>query len=368
MATDIQSVARFPGGPVAATAGVLDPVGTASSVRRRGWAGRVYLPAVVVAVATAGVLWVGLRALAHSGGLAAGLGAGWTELVAPPIVALVVVLLVCERLWPAEPREPRARGHVQDGAYLVLHVVAFVPVMVLLSVAFGSVLFSHARWMEVPWTASWPRWLLLGVTLVLMDGANWLAHWADHRFAPLWRMHALHHSQEEVNVLTSFRAHPLSHLAGFFLATIPVIVLMGGQGMAPALVVVYICLSTFPHANVNWTLGPVGRVVVTPAYHRLHHSADGTNGYNLGVVLTVWDVLAGRALFPTAGQPVCRTGLAGRPVPTEQSAGRWSPALLFTQLTEPFRARPPAGSPPGTPPVTPGAAETFPIRRSELVA
>jgi sterol desaturase/sphingolipid hydroxylase (fatty acid hydroxylase superfamily) len=353
------------------TAEALDQLGTArsgsSTVRSRSWAGRVYLPAVVVAAATAAVLWVGLNALAHSGGVAAGLGAGWTELVAPPIVALVVVLLVCERLWPAEPRGRRARGPVQDGAFLVLHVMAFVPVMILLSVAFGTLLATHARWMEVPWTASWPRWLLLGVTLALMDGANWLAHWADHRFAPLWRMHALHHSQEEVNVLTSFRAHPFSHLAGFFLATIPVIVLMGGQGMAPALVVVYICLGTFPHANVHWTLGPVGKVVVTPAYHRLHHSADGTNGYNLGVVLTAWDVLAGRALFPTAGQSVCRTGLAGRPVPTEQAPGRWSPTLLFRQLAEPFRATP-AIPPGGAPPVASVATEAAADRRSELVA
>ena len=39
-----------------------------------------------------------------------------------------------------------------------------------------------------------------------MDGANWLAHYADHRVDALWRFHALHHSQEELSVLTSFRA------------------------------------------------------------------------------------------------------------------------------------------------------------------
>jgi len=31
--------------------------------------------------------------------------------------------------------------------------------------------------------------------------------------------HALHHSQEELSVLTSFRAHPLMHTTGFLLAT-----------------------------------------------------------------------------------------------------------------------------------------------------
>jgi len=53
------------------------------------------------------------------------------------------------------------------------------------------------------------------VTIVAMDAANWLAHYADHRFNALWRFHALHHSQEELSVLTSFRAHPLIHTTGF---------------------------------------------------------------------------------------------------------------------------------------------------------
>lgn len=92
--------------------------------------------------------------------------------------------------------------------------------------------------------------MLLGVTLVLMDGSNWLAHWADHRITPLWRMHALHHTQEELSVLTSFRAHPLSHIPDFFPATIPVIALMGDRGMAPLLITCYVCLGTLPHANL----------------------------------------------------------------------------------------------------------------------
>ena len=60
---------------------------------------------------------------------------------------------------------------------------------------------------------------------------------------------------------------------------------------------------------------------------------------NLGVVLTVWDVLADLAKFPGRADAVGRTGLDGRPVPVEQddSAG---PALLLLagQLAEPFQA------------------------------
>ena len=318
--------------------GVLEPtVPSAVAGPHRTSTRRLYAPAFAVAGVTAWLLWVGAGTLERNGSLGTALLDGWAELVAPMVVALVVLLLFCERRWPAEHRPVRARGHLHDAVFFALHVVAVVPLMTLLGVAFAQLLGSHAGWLESPWTGSWPRWLLLGVTLLLMDGANWLAHWADHRFAALWRMHALHHSQEEVNVLTSFRAHPLSHLAGFFLAAVPVIVLMGDRGMAPVLITVYVCLGTLPHTNVPWSFGPVGKVVVSPAYHRLHHSAEQSDGYNLGVVLTVWDVLAGRARFPVAGAPTFRTGLADRPLPVEQSdRTRRHLGLLLAQLVEPF--------------------------------
>ena len=83
--------------------------------------------------------------------------------------------------------------------------------------------------------------MLVRLTIVAMDAANWLAHYADHRLDPLWRFHALHHSQEELSVLTSFPcAHPLMHTTGFVLATIPVVALMPGRPIAPVLITLYV--------------------------------------------------------------------------------------------------------------------------------
>ena len=149
-------------------------------------------------------------------------------------------------------------------------------------------------------------------------------------------MHALHHSQEELSVLTSFRAHPLMHTSGFLLATVPVLALTGAHPLAPVLITVYVCLGTLPHTNVNWSYGPLGWVLVSPASHRLHHSAD-SQGVNLGVVLTVWDHLAGTAQRPRPGSAPCATGLTGRPVPVEQAGARSGAAgLMARQLMEPF--------------------------------
>src|SRR5271155_2365733 len=96
-----------------------------------------------------------------------------------------------------------------------------------------------------------------------MDGANWLAHYADHRLDPLWRFHALHHSQEELSVLTSFRAHPLMHTTGFLLATVPVVALMPARPIAPVVITIYVCIGTLQHANLRWTFGGVGRGAVS---------------------------------------------------------------------------------------------------------
>jgi len=247
---------------------------------------------------------------------------------------------VCERIWPAERRPALARGHVQDACYLALHAIVVIPLMTLLSVGAATLIGDHAGWIELRSTGPWPGWLLVPVTIVAMDFANWLAHYADHRLDALWRFHALHHSQEELSVLTSFRAHPLMHTTGFVLATIPVMALMPTRPIAPVLITIYVCIGTLQHANLRWTFGPLGRVIVSPAYHRLHH--DRVNqAVNLGVVLTVWDVLARCANFPARGDAVGRTGLDGRPVPVEQddSAGP-APILLAEQLIEPFRATP----------------------------
>ena len=296
----------------------------------------IYLPAFALAGVTAWVVLYGAMDLERRGLLGKSLAAGRGELAAPGLIALVVAVVVCEQLWPAQRRPALARGHVQDACFFVLYAAAVVPLMTLLGVGFASLLGTHAKWIEAGWTSSWPRWSVAAVTLVAMDACNWLAHLADHRIETLWRFHAVHHSQEELSVLTSFRAHPLVHTPGFLLATVPVVALAGDHTMAAVLITVYVCMGTLPHANLRWTFGPLGRLIVSPAYHRLHHSVDGPQGANLGIVLTVWDVLARRAIFPKAGEPACRTGLAGRPLAVEQ-AGRSQPLrFLGGQLLGPF--------------------------------
>ena len=78
----------------------------------------------------------------------------------------------------------------------------------------------------------------------------------------------------------------------------------------------------------------------SPAYHRIHHSATGRLDINLGTIFPFWDMLSRRAVFPArgAGRAVIATGLAGRPVPVEQSGPLRLGRTMVSQLAEPFAA------------------------------
>ena len=150
-----------------------------------------------------------------------------------------------------------------------------------------------------------------------------------------------------MSVLTTFRTHPLVH-ASYLGAALPALIL-GASGTLPGTaLIVYGCLVTLPHANLRWTFGPLGRVFVSPAYHRLHHSTVPllpAGAVNMGFVLVCWDQLARRAVFPTGGRPdrhrdrrttsTCRA--VGR---RTRSGGRPNVAgVMAAQLTQPFRLR-----------------------------
>jgi sterol desaturase/sphingolipid hydroxylase (fatty acid hydroxylase superfamily) len=173
--------------------------------------------------------------------------------------------------------------------------------------------------------------------LVAMDGCNWLAHFANHRVRVLWRFHELHHSQEDMSVLTVFRTHPLVHVS-YLLALIPAIVLLANGAIPTTLLVVYGGILAFEHSNTNFGFGPLERIFVSPNYHRIHHRLEGRQDVNLGFALTIWDQLSHRAIFPTRETIRTDTGLPGRPLIVEQAGERPRHfAVLIAQLLAPFR-------------------------------
>lgn len=323
---------------------------TTSNAGRRSWidivlfkeAGRTkaWYGVLALAALCAWLGYVGLHTLLGENDLAQAISATRGNTVGPVLIVFIAVILLAEQFWPAVPRPMLSRAHLVDLSYLVLFAVAVLPLLTLVETGFSVEVTQHAHFLELGRLPLGSQVVAAGLILVGIDAMNWAAHVANHRSLTLWRIHALHHSQEDMSVLTTFRTHPLVH-ASYLPSLFPALIL-GASGTVPGLaIVVYACLITLPHANLRWTFGPLGRVFVSPAYHRLHHVAeflDDRGTVNYGFVLVCWDQMIHRAAFPAKHATPLPTGIAGRPVPIEQlGTMRSTPRTVAAQLAQPFK-------------------------------
>jgi sterol desaturase/sphingolipid hydroxylase (fatty acid hydroxylase superfamily) len=306
-------------------------------VKRRALSTRIYLPALSIVAVAVALIAIGVAS--HWGGtsFAASITDQRVVVVGPATIAILCVFLVVERLRPAQRRKFFARGYRQDVLYTVLNATLVVPLVVALGLSFAEVARKSLPWVVLPHYEFFPRWLAIAVIFVMMDGLNWAAHLANHKVRLLWRFHELHHSQEDMSVLTVFRTHPLIHVS-YLIALIPGIVLVANGSVTTSLLVVYAAVVAFEHSNTNLSFGPLNRVFCSPNYHRIHHRVEGRQDVNLGFALTIWDQLSRRAVFPTKDTIRIDTGLPGRPLSVEQSAARARHfSVLVAQLIGPFR-------------------------------
>lgn len=160
------------------------------------------------------------------------------------------------------------------------------------------------RWAEVNQIGlfqhvSAPAPLVFLTLLVASQFVQYLQHVAFHRYAWLWPIHAVHHSDVDMDVTTSYRHHPLEALLVLPLVS-PLILLLGVPGnVAIAYALFVVGATLFSHANVRLprALETVLRpIILTPDFHRLHHCAEAryTNS-NYGSVVPWFDYLFGTA-------------------------------------------------------------------------
>jgi sterol desaturase/sphingolipid hydroxylase (fatty acid hydroxylase superfamily) len=152
--------------------------------------------------------------------------------------------------------------------------------------------YGHGPWAKLPF------WLQVSLYLVISD---FLLYWLHRMFhgQRMWKYHAVHHSSEHVDWISAARFHPVN----LFLGTILVDVTLLLAGIPPAvlsiLVPFNILMSTFVHANLNWTLGPFKYVLASPVFHRWHHTAlDRGGSKNFAGTFPVFDLMFGTFHMP----------------------------------------------------------------------
>lgn len=149
--------------------------------------------------------------------------------------------------------------------------------------------------------AALPLWVQGLIYLVASDFLLYWIHRGFHRGA-LWKYHAIHHAPKDVEWLSAARFHPVNLVLGT--AAVDIAFLLAG--VSPNIFIVIgpfnIITSCMVHANLNWTFGPLRYVLVSPVFHRWHHSRDVV-GRNFASTFALWDVMFGTYYLPKGEVP-----------------------------------------------------------------
>ena len=149
----------------------------------------------------------------------------------------------------------------------------------------------------VYWSGTGITGIIIISFLVLDFFGGWLVHFIQHKTPLLWRFHVIHHSDNNVDVTTGLRHHPIESLLRglFFLMAI----LVSGAPMYAVMIfqTILVVSTAFTHANIRlprWVNNAIGWLLVSPEMHKVHHHyKQPYTDSNYGAVLSVWDRLLG---------------------------------------------------------------------------
>ncbi len=259
----------------------------------------------------------------------------------PTLVAFAAILVfgLVELGFPRMQERPNWREHLPP-------ILSFAALTILTTLVLGYGVQDHLVGALTPFRVfdlgrlPLPGPVVFVISLVVVDFLNYVFHRLSHAIPALWRLHAIHHSDEHVTALTSQLHHPLEVAASYvFLIAVYVVI---GMPVVAAIIygLIFAVENAFAHADVTLPRGLdrwLRWVIVTPDLHRTHHSRDMREGNsNFGQVLTIWDRLFGTYLDrPSLPEAELKMGL-----PADARPSSFRAAAL---LAHPFRKRKRAG-------------------------
>lgn len=218
-----------------------------------------------------------------------------TTLTRVALASLVyVALYFAERKWPL--RRFMDAGLRRVAVNLAIGALAFSAVGVI----YGSVVVGALTWSErnafglirVFGASGWVAGLL---AVVLLDYTLWHWHWLNHRVGFLWRMHAAHHADLDLDASTALRFHPGELLLSVPYRALQVSLLGVSAGPLVVWETLVLVFILFHHSNLQLPRrleDALGKFVITPRVHGIHHSRRPRELHsNFGTLLSWWDRL-----------------------------------------------------------------------------
>lgn len=229
----------------------------------------------------------------------------------PKILLLgLIPCLILERLLPAAPHRAHRSGNLLlDFLYPIPRIL--IPAAFIGSgVVFAKYIYStYLPFVNTGLLDDKPLWLQTIGAFLISDFMFYWSHRIRHEVRWLWHFHAIHHSQRHLNPATTHRTHPFESIISGAIRTIPIAFVGGSYPAWVLFAVLNNFWGYFIHSNTRTNLGWLGNFIVSPQYHRVHHSClEEHFDVNYGERLVIWDKLFGsycpdRDVYPPTGIP-----------------------------------------------------------------
>ena len=145
-----------------------------------------------------------------------------------------------------------------------------------------------------------PLYINLILSFLFLDLVSYWHHRIHHQIPILWKLHRLHHTDKEVDALTTFFHHPGAIFSAFIFT-----IIFSVMFDVPLIAITsYVLIASIhaPFTHLKKLVSPnidkfLKYIFVTPNYHLLHHSKKANEGCsNYGLVFVFWDFIFGTYL------------------------------------------------------------------------
>ena len=139
--------------------------------------------------------------------------------------------------------------------------------------------------------------LLFILTFILLDFGEYIYHVIMHKIKRLWMFHAVHHTDNVVDVSTTLREHPGENIIRLSFTLLWVF--LSGSVFWVLMLRQIIQVFTTLFAHINYRLPErldtvIGLIFITPNLHQVHHHyKQPYTDCNYGDVLSIWDRVFG---------------------------------------------------------------------------
>ena len=173
------------------------------------------------------------------------------------ILAAIGLSFSMELVLPYEEEWNRAHDDIgKDVAHGVVYELGnLITLGLLLLISLG-----------LPALDLWPRALPFAVqfllALLIADCVMTMIHYLSHRVGWLWKFHSIHHGVSRLYGLNGFVRHPLHQAMDVAFGTLPLVIAGLPVPVAAALGVAIAIQLNLQHANVNYAIGPLQKLLV----------------------------------------------------------------------------------------------------------